>query len=159
LDDAEQRAWRAYLQATLLLTAHLDAQLQRDADMPHGYYEILVALSEAPDRRLRMSQLAAATSSSRSRLSHAVRKLEERGWMQRSTCPEDRRGQLAVLTEAGFAVLAYAAPGHVEAVRAALFDPLSPTQVTQLRAIGETIVTHLSGPASAADEPPVRRSG
>lgn len=147
LDDGEQQAWRSYLRALVLITAQLDAQLQRDADMPHAYYEILVGLSEAPGRTLRMSELAAATQSSRSRLSHAVRKLEERGWVRRTTCPTDRRGQLAVLTEAGFEVLAGAAPGHVEAVRGALFDALTPAQVGQLRSISETLVAHLSRPA------------
>lgn len=135
LDAGEQRAWRAYLAANRLLFDALDAQLQRDAGMPHAYYQILVALSEAPERQLRMAELAAATQSSRSRLSHAVARLEERGWVRRDTCPSDRRGQLAVLTDAGFAALAAAAPGHVEEVRRRLFDRLRPEQVAQLREI------------------------
>jgi DNA-binding MarR family transcriptional regulator len=94
-----------------------------------------------------MSDLATATQSSRSRLSHAVAKLEERGWVRRQACPTDRRGQVASLTDAGYAVLAQAAPGHVAAVRAALFDALSPEQVGQLWAIGEAVLAHDAPPA------------
>ena len=112
--------------------------------MPHAYYEILVRLSEAPRRTLRMSDLAAATTSSRSRLSHAVARLEESGWVRRSTCPTDRRGQLAVLTDQGAAALAAAAPGHVEGVRRHLFDVLTPAQVRELAAISERLLTRLS---------------
>ncbi|HVW44408.1 MAG TPA: MarR family transcriptional regulator [Amycolatopsis sp.] len=113
----------------------MDQQLQRDADMPHGYYEILVRRSEADGRQLRMSELADRTSSSRSRLSHAVARLEERGWIVREDCPTDRRGQVARLTDAGFAVLADAAPGHVGEVRRLLFDRLTAEQVQQLDTI------------------------
>ena len=95
LSDDEQRAWRAYLESTKLLFDALDRQLQHESDMPHAYFEILVRLSEAPERTLRMSELAHSTLSSRSRLSHAVARLEERGWVQREDCPTDRRGQNA----------------------------------------------------------------
>lgn len=139
LDDEEQRAWRALLDATRRLFDAIDAQLQRDAGIPHAYYEILVRLSEAPDRSLRMRDLAAASLSSRSRLSHAVARLEERGWVRRMNCPTDRRGQVAQLTDAGFAALAAAAPGHVERVRSALIDPLAPQQIRQLREISEAV--------------------
>ncbi|WP_434743420.1 MarR family winged helix-turn-helix transcriptional regulator [Micromonospora sp. SH-82] len=144
LDPDEQRTWRAYLTASRVLMDTLDRELQRDADMPHAYYEILVRLSEAPDRRVRMSELATLTSSSRSRLSHAAARLEAAGWIRREDCPTDRRGQIAVLTDAGFATLAAAAPGHVEGVRRHLFDALSPAQVDQLRRISETLVDHLN---------------
>jgi DNA-binding MarR family transcriptional regulator len=143
LDESEQHTWRAFLSVTQLLFDQLDRELQRDAKMPHAYYEILVRLSEAPERTLRMSQLADSTLSSRSRLSHAVRRLEEAGWVERQSCPTDRRGQLAVLTDAGFAALEAAAPGHVEGVRSHVFDPLSPEQVTALREISETLLAPL----------------
>lgn len=139
LSDDEQRTWRAFLAAVRLLTAELDRDLQRDADMPHAYYEILVALSEAHDRTLRMSELAGVSMSSRSRLSHAVSRLEEEGWVERRDCPTDRRGALAVLTDKGMAVLEAAAPGHVDAVRRNLFDQLSATQVEELGAISAAI--------------------
>ena len=111
--------------------------------MPHAYYEILVVLSEAPERSLRMSELAVRTRSSRSRLSHAVAKLEAAGWVQRKDCPGDKRGQLAELTDEGFTALDAAAPGHVEDVRTYLFDRLTPTQVKQLRSISEAMVAGL----------------
>ena len=139
LTHDEQQAWRAFLAASALITTALDTQLQRDADMPHGYYEVLVRLSEATDRTLRMSELAELTQSSRSRLSHAVGKLEQRGWVTRRPCETDKRGQLASLTATGFTVLEQAAPGHVAAVRQALFAALSADQVQQLRRIGEAV--------------------
>jgi len=140
LTDDEQRAWRAFLGATRQIFDELDRELQRDAGMPHTYYTILVALSEAPDRTLRMSQLADVTGSSRSRLSHAVARLEESGWVRRLSCPDDRRGALATLTDEGFAALAAAAPGHAEGVRRHLFDRLTPEQVEQLRRISESVL-------------------
>ncbi|HVF13817.1 MAG TPA: MarR family transcriptional regulator [Acidimicrobiales bacterium] len=143
LSAEEQRTWRAFLTANQLLFEQLDHELQRDADIPHGYYEILVRLSEAPDRTLRMSQLAERSQSSRSRISHAVARLEETGWVRREECPTDRRGLMAVLTDKGFEALAAAAPGHVEGVRTHLFDQLSPEQVGQVRAISEAVCDHL----------------
>ncbi len=144
LDDQEQRTWRAFLSATHLLFEQLDRELQQDSKIPHGYYEILVRLSEAPGRALRMSELAENALSSRSRLSHAVARLEAAGWVRRRTCPTDRRGQIAELTDEGFAALAAAAPGHVEGVRTHLLDQLTPEQVGQLREISEAVVEHLS---------------
>ena len=143
LDNDEQRTWRAFFAASHLLFDRLDRELQRDAGMPHAYYEILVRLSEAPGRSLRMSDLARHTRSSRSRLSHAVARLEERGWVARRDCDTDKRGQIATLTDTGLAALEAAAPGHVEGVRTHLFDQLSPEQITQLREISETIAAKL----------------
>lgn len=143
LDAEEQRTWRAWLYSTQLLQERLDRELTRETGISHAYYEILVQLSEAPERRMRMSQLADRSLSSRSRLSHAVSRLEERGWVRRQVCPEDGRGQLAVLTEDGFAALEAAAPVHVEGVRTHLFDQLSPAQLTALREVGETLLRHL----------------
>ncbi|HTF48410.1 MAG TPA: MarR family transcriptional regulator [Pseudonocardia sp.] len=145
LNDDEQRTWRAFLAANRLLLDTLDRQLQHEAGIPHTYYEILVRLSEVPDRALRMSQLAVSSMSSRSRLSHAVARLEETGWVRRRECPTDRRGAVCELTDSGFAALQAAAPGHVEAVRANLFDQLTPEQVIALRDISEALATHLGG--------------
>ncbi|MDG4766808.1 MarR family transcriptional regulator [Solwaraspora sp. WMMD406] len=145
LDDDEQRTWRAFLAATRSLMTTLDRELHSQAGLSHAYYEILVRLSEAPERTLRMSELAEATDSSRSRLSHAVARLEATGWVQREDCATDRRGQFAVLTEAGFTALADAAPGHVEGVRRHLFDQLTPDQIEQLRRISEVVIAHLDG--------------
>lgn len=144
LNDAEQQAWRAYLEATRLLFDSLDRQLQRDAGIPHAYYEILVQLSEAPDQALRMSELAERSQFSRSRLSHAADRLEERGWIERALCPTDKRGQIATLTDAGFAALKAAAPGHVAEVRRLMIDRLTPAQTAQLREIAEAIIGGVS---------------
>jgi DNA-binding MarR family transcriptional regulator len=144
LDADEQKAWRAWLYSTQLLQERLNAELQHDAGISHPYYEILVQLSETPGRMLRMSELADRSLSSRSRLSHAVSRLEERGWIRRQVCEEDARGQLAVLTDEGFAALEAAAPIHVESVRKHLFDQLSDEQVTAMRGIGETLLKHLA---------------
>ncbi|TCP41652.1 MarR family transcriptional regulator [Tamaricihabitans halophyticus] len=152
LTEREQRVWRAYLQATWMLSEHLGRQLQQESGIPHTYYEILVALSEAPNRTLRMSDLASACRASRSRLSHAVAKLERTGWVRRSTCDEDKRGAWASLTEAGFAALERAAPGHVTAVREYLFDVLTEEQVDVLGQIGQAIQDGLSGECAKALE-------
>jgi DNA-binding MarR family transcriptional regulator len=149
LSDEEQDVWRNFAAATSMLQAHIEAQLQREGGMPHTYYEVLVALSEAPGRTLRMSELADARFSSRSRLSHAVARLEASGWVRREACPTDKRGAWAVLTPAGFAALEAAAPSHVETVRQSLFDPLSPEQVEQLGEIMAAIRAKMS-PACAA---------
>ena len=121
----------------------LDRELTSATGISHAYYEILVALSETPGRAMRMSELADRCLSSRSRLSHAVSRLEERGWVRRQVCPEDGRGQLAVLTDEGFAALEAAAHVHVESVRTHLFDLLTPAQVAAIRDVGETLLRHL----------------
>ncbi|MFG1921585.1 MarR family winged helix-turn-helix transcriptional regulator [Cryptosporangium sp. NPDC048952] len=139
LSPDEQRTWRSYIEANRLLNEALDRQLQRDAGMPHTYYEILVRLADVPGRSLRMSDLAHSSLSSRSRLSHAVSRLEERGWVRRESCPTDGRGALAVLTDEGFAVLKAAAPAHVAEVRKHLIDLLTPEQVLQLGEIARAI--------------------
>ncbi|CCG02008.1 MarR family winged helix-turn-helix transcriptional regulator [Blastococcus saxobsidens] len=143
LDAEEQKAWRAWLYSAQLLQHRLDRELTHRTGISHAYYEILVALSEAPERMMRMSELADRCLSSRSRLSHAVSRLEERGWVRRQVCTDDGRGQLAVLTDDGFEALEYAAPIHVEGVRRELFDRLSPEQVTAMRDFGETLLRHL----------------
>jgi DNA-binding MarR family transcriptional regulator len=143
LSADEQQAWRSFLQAHLLLFAQLDRELTRDAGMPMAYYEILVRLSESPDRRLRMSDLAAFSNQSRSRLTHAVNRLSELGWVAREVCESDRRGAFAVLTDDGWQALVEAAPIHVDGVRRHLFDRLTAEQVTQIGLIGEAVAEPL----------------
>ncbi|MFI0355893.1 MarR family winged helix-turn-helix transcriptional regulator [Actinomadura sp. 9N407] len=133
LNEDEQQTWRAFLWTSRLLNEALDRQLQRDSGMPHTYYMILAMLSEAPGRALTMTELAAMTRSSPSRLSHAVARLEESGRVRRIKPPDDRRTTIAELTDDGFAALQEAAPGHVEEVRRHLFDPLTREQTLQLR--------------------------
>ncbi|WP_274559563.1 MarR family winged helix-turn-helix transcriptional regulator [Streptomyces spiramyceticus] len=156
LSDEEQRTWRAYLQATTLLEDHLDRQLQRDAGMPHVYYGLLVQLAQAPGRRLRMTELAITAKITRSRLSHAVARLERNGWVRREDCADDRRGQNAVLTDEGFEVLKQTAPGHVETVRQAMFDRLTPEQVGQLGEIMRVVADGLQPKTTDADLPWLR---
>jgi len=158
LSDDEQRVWRAFTAAVTMVRSHVESQLQRDAGMPQTYYEVLVALSEAPGRTLRMSELAQRCHSSRSRLSHAVARLEANGWVRRRSCGTDKRGAFASLTDPGLAALEAAAPGHVEAVREALFDALTPEQVHALGEIAGSIRDRLRprcAAAVAAEEAPV----
>ncbi|MFG2588895.1 MarR family winged helix-turn-helix transcriptional regulator [Streptomyces sp. NPDC048438] len=156
LTDEEQGVWRAYLHATTLMEDHLDRQLQRDAGMPHVYYGLLVNLSQAPRRRKRMTELAKDAKITRSRLSHAVARLEKNGWVRREDCPSDKRGQNAILTDEGHDMLARSAPGHVEAVRQAMFDRLSPQQVQSLGEIMQVIATGLQPEGTDADLPWLR---
>lgn len=132
LDGDEQRAWRKFAAVFTLLPASLDAQLQHDAGLTHFAYFALAMLSEAPDRALRMSELAARSSSSPSRLSHTISRMENRGYVRRTRATDDGRGQVAQLTEEGLAALVGMAPGHVGAVRRHVFDALTPEQVSQL---------------------------
>jgi len=143
LDDEEQQAWRGLTALIFLLPAALDRQLQVEAGLPHAYYLILAMLSEAPDRSLRMSRLAEVTNTSASRLSHAVARLEEHGWVERRAYPVDRRGSVAVLTDTGLRALEAAAPGHVAEVRRRVFDRLTREQVRQLGAITAAFVDGL----------------
>ena len=140
LSPDELQAWLVYVATTNLLDGALDRQLQRESGMPMAYYLILAMLSDVPNRTLRMSDLADVTQSSQSRLSHAVSKLEHNGWIRRSPCPNDRRSTLAQLTDAGYAALVAAAPGHVQAVRRHVFDRLTPEQVDQLREIFSVVL-------------------
>ena len=136
LSEEQQRVWRSWLTVAELLPRVLDAQLQRDAGLSHAAYVVLAMLSEAPQRSRRMSDLARRANQSQSRLSHTVARLEERGWVRRERSPEDGRGNVAVLTDAGWDVVRAVAPGHVDAVRAAVFDPLTEEQT---RAFGEVL--------------------
>jgi DNA-binding MarR family transcriptional regulator len=145
LTPQEQGIWRAFLKASQQLWEQLDRDLLREAGVPMAYYQILAMLSEAPDRTLRMSDLAEQTWSSRSRLSHAVDRLEEKGWVRRVRCPTDRRGSFAQLSDDGFAVLQTAAPSHVESVRRHLFDQISAQQVAALGEISGAIAESLDG--------------
>jgi DNA-binding MarR family transcriptional regulator len=136
LDEDQQRTWRAWLAVSELIPRALDAQLQRDAGISHAAYVVLAMLSESPGRSRRMSDLARRANQSQSRLSHTVARLEDRGWVRRERSADDGRGNLAVLTEAGWDVVRSVAPGHVDAVREAMFTPLSEEQS---RVLGEAL--------------------
>ncbi len=148
--------WRAYLAVSRKLPQALERQIQEEAGLPHTYYIILAMLSETPTRSLRMSELAEMVSSSPSRLSHAVDRLTERGWVRRERPAGDRRGNLAVLTDAGWDIVKEAAPGHVRAVRENLFDLVTPEQLAVLAEVFETVRQHLD--ERAPDRSPAVRA-
>jgi DNA-binding MarR family transcriptional regulator len=154
LDDDEQKAFLGLVAVAELLPGALDAQLRRDSGLTHFEYLVLAMLSEADGRTLRMTSLAQRTNATLPRLSHVVRRLEERGLVERSPCPEDGRATNAHLTAAGWDAVVAAAPGHVDTVRRLALDPLSPTQVAQLRRISESMLEVLD-----PDGHMTRRSG
>ena len=140
MTDEQQQAWRRFVEVLVKVPAALEAQLQRDAGLTHMGYMVLFTLSERPDRRLAMSRLAKLSSSSLSRLSHVVARLEAQGWVRRERDPADGRVQIAVLTDAGFAKVVETAPGHVEAVQQLVFDRLTPAQVRQLAKLADALL-------------------
>jgi DNA-binding MarR family transcriptional regulator len=143
LDDDELRAWLRLAGVMLKLSPALDSQLQRDCDLTHFDYLCLAMLSESDERRLAMSELAARTNASLSRLSHVVSKLERRGWVARTPSPRSRRVTLVDLTEEGWKVLVAAAPGHVETVRSLVFEGLSREDVAALERVAGHIVDRI----------------
>jgi DNA-binding MarR family transcriptional regulator len=140
LDAEERQTWLALAGALIRLPAALDAQLRRDAGISHFEYQVLALLSEAPDRTLRMSELAVRAEGSQPRLSQVVARMEQRGWVRRTPDPADGRYTLAILTDQGWAKVTEAAPGHLEEVRRLVFDPLTKAQSRQLREIGRRIM-------------------
>jgi DNA-binding MarR family transcriptional regulator len=140
LTDEQQAAWRPFIALLLRLPAALDAQLQRDAGITSFDYLVLSGLSEAPGRTLRMSELAAIASSSLSRLSHVVSRLEAKGWVRREPCPGDGRFINAVLTDEGWQKVTATAPGHVRAVRELLVEVLGEAEFAQLGAISARVL-------------------
>ena len=140
LDEQEMRSWLALVSLIIRLPATLDAQLRRDADITHFDYQVLAVLSAADDGSLRMRELGTFTDASLSRLSHCMSRLEQRGWVRRSVDPTDGRSTLATLTDAGVAKLVATAPGHVDAVRRHVLDPLTRRQVAELGNIARRII-------------------
>ena len=142
LSPDEQQAWRATVRLSQLLMSQLDRDLNAHGLSRHDY-EILVELSEAPDQRLRMTELADATSQSRSRLSHQITRMEHRGLVRRDDCEGDKRGTFAVLTAEGRNAIERVAPHHVENVRRHYVDRLSPRQLEEIRDAFVPIVEYL----------------
>lgn len=142
LSEDEQQTWRAAINAHKLLLRQLDRDLRADGLTGHDY-EILVGLSEAPDRRMRMTDLADETSQSRSRLSHQVTRMEARDMVRREECEGDKRGTWAVLTEHGLATIERVAPRHVESVRRHFLDMLTPAQQDEIRTAYQPIAEYL----------------
>ncbi|GAA3445648.1 MarR family winged helix-turn-helix transcriptional regulator [Planomonospora venezuelensis] len=141
LDDREMAAWKAYLTASHLLERRVEEQLKADAGLTHAQYEILARLSAAPGRRLRMTELAHGVVVSKSGLTYQIDRLEKRGLVERSTCPSDDRGVLAVLTDRGAECLERTAPGHVAVVRELLIDLLTPGELETVTRVMSRVET------------------
>ncbi|SKA98283.1 transcriptional regulator, MarR family [Agreia bicolorata] len=135
LSDDQQRAWVRFISVVERLPGVLDTQLQHDADLTHFDYFTLAMLSEAPNRTLRMTELAAVTNATLPRLSHVVSRLEKRGFIERTPCPGDRRATNAQLTDSGWEKVGATAPGHVGTVRDYVIDPLDEQDVADLHRI------------------------
>jgi DNA-binding MarR family transcriptional regulator len=142
LDEEEQRAWRIHLDVSRLLMYQLERDLQ-PFGLTNNDYEILVNLSEADDRRMRMSDLAKSTLQSKSRLSHQITRMESTGLVRREDCESDRRGLYAVLTDQGWATMREVAPRHVASVRAHFIDQLAPGALPAYRQALEPVAEHL----------------
>ncbi|MGI5183420.1 MarR family winged helix-turn-helix transcriptional regulator [Dactylosporangium sp. CA-152071] len=154
LDPDEQQHWYAFAYVLTQLPAALEAQMQRDAGISHFEYVVLSALSMAPERTLRMSEVAQYVGSTLSRLSNVVIRLEKRGWVSRHPDPADGRATLATLTDDGMAKVAIAAPRHVAAVRRLVIDPLTKAQQRQLGAVSQRLLAALNAPCPTEWAPP-----
>jgi DNA-binding MarR family transcriptional regulator len=143
LTEDERTAWVQLSAVLELLPGALDCQLRRDADLTYFGYYVLAMLSEAPGRTLRMSALAAQTNATLSRLSHVISRLEDRGLVERFTCPEDGRATNVRLAAIGWTKVQESAPGHVATVREHVIDALTPEQVEQLAVITAALLTRL----------------
>ena len=142
LDETEERAWRALIQMSWLLDAAISRDLSQQAGLSHADYYVLARLSESPHHRMRMSELAAGINWSKSRLSHQIGRMEQRGLVCRQGCPSDARGTYAIITPAGLQAIEEAAPGHVDSIRRHLVDQLSRQQLDALAEVAERVVDH-----------------
>lgn len=140
LSDQEQQAWRGLLRMHALLMLALNRGLQNEAGLSLSDFGVLVILSEHPSRRMRVLELARALQWEKSRVSHQLRRMTDRGLIQRAGCPDDKRGAFVELTEAGLAAIETAAPTHVRSVRANLFDALTPEDVAALARISDAAI-------------------
>jgi DNA-binding MarR family transcriptional regulator len=147
LTEEEQRAWRGLVRMTSQLNARGNRQLQDEYGISLADYEVLVVLSEAPEGRLRVFEVAAALAWEQSRVSHQLARMQRRGLIAREDCASDARGALAVLTEAGRATIERAAPAHVETVRQLVFDGLTHDQLTALTEITTRVLDRLAATA------------
>lgn len=143
LDEAQQRAWRSYVRMHGRLSAQLNRQLLADSDLSLADFEVLVQLTDVPERRLRTGQLARELQWEKSRLSHHLARMAGRGLITREECRDDGRGTFVVLTAAGAAAIEAAAPGHVATVRELLFDGLTDEQVATLGAVADHVLARL----------------
>jgi DNA-binding MarR family transcriptional regulator len=151
LDESEARAWRAVILLQTQLRGVLARGLQRESGLSESDYEVLVHLSEAPEQRLRPFEIGRATRWEKSRLSHHLRRMSDRGLVEMVQCESDNRGAVVVLTDTGLRAIVAAAPGHVRLVRSSFFDHLSDDQVATLAAIGAQVEAALAGADPCGD--------
>lgn len=151
LTKQEQQLWRSYLEAQFRLTKYLNIDVEKNSGFDSLTYEILVRLSESPERSLRMSSLGERVSAGKSRLTYRISQLEKMGWVKRTEAPEDKRGQLCVLTDKGFKILDDAAPAHVQAVLTQFIDQIKPSDVKKLKEIFDSIAPNVQCDESAGD--------
>jgi DNA-binding MarR family transcriptional regulator len=152
LEPREQSAWRAYLDMNAKLTAKLNREMQEQAGISIADFSVLVQLSEHVDGRMRVLELARALGWEKSRLSHQLSRMQQRGLVERANCNEDRRGAWIALTDRGQQTIDAAAPQHVEAVRKYVFDPLDTSQVGALDAIARAVVGVLDTACAGQEE-------
>jgi DNA-binding MarR family transcriptional regulator len=153
LDADEQRAWRRFLQMQVELNARLARQLQADSNLSMADFEVLVNLTDVPEGRVRVTELAKSLQWEKSRLSHHFSRMEKRGLVVREDCPSDARGAFVVLTPQGRAAIEAAAPGHVEAVRRLIFDGLTAEQVDALASIADLVLDRIERDAAGELRP------
>lgn len=145
LDPEQQRIWRSFIRVVNDLPVALGRDLQSHSELSNSDFAVLVQLTDAPDDRLRASELAASMLWDRSRLSHHIKRMEARGLIARRECPEDGRGAFVTITDAGRAAIEEAAPGHVEEVRRLVVDALSPDEFQQLGTLMDKLLSRLEG--------------
>ena len=153
LDDTEEQAWRGYQRMRTLLTAQLARDLASDSGLSEPDYTVLSNLSEAEGHRWRLNELAARMLWSKSRLSHHLARMEDRGLVVREECSTDGRGAFVVLTKAGLRAIEAAAPPHVRSVRRNLIDVLSRDEIDALATITQKVVAHLGGSETGRSDP------
>lgn len=153
LDTREQAAWRAYLEMNAKLAARLNKEMSDSSGISISDFSVLVPLSEHPEGRMRVLELARALGWEKSRLSHQLTRMQQRGLIERSNCNEDRRGAFVVLTEHGRATVEAAAPRHVESVRRYLFDELTSEQVDALASVARAVVDRIDSACAGVDDP------
>ena len=151
LNPREMKAWRSYIIASRRLLDALDFDLDQH-DLSMADYEVLALLSDAPERKMRMNELAELAMLSKSRLSHRIKVMEGVGWIKREACPDDKRGYFAVMTDKGFKAIAKAAPDHVESVRSRLLDHLTVKDQEDVTRIFDRVTNKLRGQYLAEDK-------
>jgi DNA-binding MarR family transcriptional regulator len=146
LDEREARAWRGYRSMRRLLDLQLNRELLHESGLSEPDYDVLSDLSETPDQRIRLTELAELMLWSKSRLSHHITRMQQRGLVRREECPGDARGSLVVLTEQGRRAIEEAAPGHVASVRRHMIDLLTPAEITALGDLSQRVIEHFTEP-------------